>query len=162
MLMTSSSRSEKGNIKIASFAIFAVYIMIMYITKDFAFQGSYLRLATSLYALGAINPFYIIPIALADLYSNVLIGGLGFWGGIGGFITGVIGAGGCYYIKKRYGRDNYVFYPILLVGFIIPIWLCPAIGANYFEVLPNVVLGQVIPAFFALLLLQSTREGNNI
>lgn len=158
MLISNLSRSQKGNIKIASLATFSIYIAIMYITQDFAFQENHIRLATSLYALGAVNPFYIIPIAFADLYSNMLIGGLGIWGGIGGFLTGIIGAGGCYFIKKRYYRDSYVFFPILLVGFIIPIWLCPFLGLEYMEILPNTVLGQVIPALFALLLMQTTKE----
>mgnify|MGYP001561181723 FL=1 len=52
--------------------VMAMYIVIMYLTQGFSFGPYQIRMATSLYALGYIYPFLIVPMGVANLLSNTL------------------------------------------------------------------------------------------
>ncbi len=81
--------------------VMALYVTIMFLTQGFAFGQFQIRIATSIYALAAIHPFLIIPLGLANLLSNVLMGGLGIMDMIGGLFVGILTSTLIYQVKKN-------------------------------------------------------------
>ncbi len=57
--------------------IMAMYVIVMYITRGFAFGAYQIRLATSLYALSYLFPFLVLPLGLSNCLTNLLFGGMG-------------------------------------------------------------------------------------
>jgi hypothetical protein len=51
----------------------------MLCTQSFAFGQYQIRISTALYGLSAIFPFLIVPFGLANMFSNLVMGGLGLW-----------------------------------------------------------------------------------
>ena len=54
----------------------ALYLVVMICTQTFAFGQYQIRIATALYGLSAVFPFLIIPFGVANMLSNILMGGL--------------------------------------------------------------------------------------
>ena len=80
----------------------ALYLVVMLCTQSFAFGQYQVRIATALYGLSYIFPFLVVPFGIANVISNLLMGGLGPVDAIGGFIMGVL-TSGVIALGKRYG-----------------------------------------------------------
>lgn len=133
--------------------IIAAYIIIMFVTQWFAFGAIQIRLATSLYALPAIFPFLIFPLALANALSNTLFGGLGLIDIVGGFGVGLITSYLVYKIASSKLNTWLISLPIIFIpGLIVPLWLAPLLTAideaftiTYWALAVSITLGQIIP-----------------
>ena len=133
--------------------IIAVYIVVMFFTQSFAFGEFQIRVATSLYALASIYPFLIVPLGLANLLSNTLMGGLGWPDMIGGFVVGILTAGSCAYLRKTsiyLTALPIVFFPAVLV----PIWLSCLLHVPYQILAVSIGIGQLIPGILGFFLVK--------
>jgi len=133
--------------------VMALYVVVMYFTQTFAFEAIQVRLATSIYSLGAMFPFLIIPLGLANALSNLLFGGLGTLDIVGGFIIGIMTAGGCYLVKKLKLNDWLTALPIVLIpGLCAPIWLSYLLSIPYLALAGNLLIGQSICGILGVIL----------
>lgn len=131
----------------------ALYIVVMYLTQNFAFGQYQIRIATSLYALAAIHPFLILPLAAANLLSNALMGGFGLPDMIGGFVAGLLTAGGCFLLSRIH--RSLVALPILLIPtLLVPLWLSALINVPYGLLVVSIGIGQIIPSLVGILLVR--------
>ena len=55
----------------------ALYLVVMLCTQSFAFGQYQVRIATALYGLSYIFPFLVVPFGIANVISNLVMGGLG-------------------------------------------------------------------------------------
>lgn len=145
---------NKKTFKIAvSGLVIALYIIVMYFTQSFAFGQYQIRLATSLYSLSYIYPFLVLPLALSNFLSNTIMGGLGIIDMLGGFLVGLLTAGAVLIIRKLNWNVWLVGLPILLIpGLIVPIWLSFLLHVSYLILAPSVLIGQIVPAIFGVLI----------
>lgn len=150
--------SKVRNLTLSALVI-AMYLVVMYLTQGFAFGQYQVRIATALYALSALFPFLIVPLGLANLLSNVLMGGLGPLDMLGGAFAGLVTSGLVYRIHARRLNDWLLAVPILLCpGLLVPIWLSQLIGVPYSVLAISITVGQVIPAIVGVLLVKQLRH----
>jgi uncharacterized membrane protein len=134
----------------------AAYIAVMYVTQGFAFGPYQMRIATALYALAYLFPFLVIPLALANSLSNLLMGGLGFFDIVGGFLVGVVTAGAVALIRRRGLPMWLVILPIALgPGLIVPLWLSHLTGFPYWTLVINITLPQSACGVIGYLFIQA-------
>ena len=76
-------------------AVMAIYIVLMLLTQSFAFGQFQVRIATAVYAVAYLFEFLVVPLGLANLLSNLLMGGLGVFDIVGGGLVGLLTAGCC-------------------------------------------------------------------
>lgn len=139
--------------------VIAMYLTVMAMTQGFAFGQYQVRIATALYALSAIFPFLVLPMGLANLLSNVLMGGLGLPDMIGGAVAGLTTAGLVYFIRDRGFSDWWIAVPIILCpGLMVPIWLSPILGVPYTALAVSLTIGQVIPGIVGVLLVKQLKN----
>jgi len=144
--------SDTRNLTFSAIVI-ALYVVIMFFTQSFAFGQYQVRIATSLYALAAINPVLIIPLGAANFLSNTIMGGLGPLDMIGGFIVGILTAAGCRYARKVHLL--LVALPIMLIPtLMVPLWLSPLIGVPYGILVVSIGMGQVMPGIVGVLIVK--------
>jgi len=123
----------------------ALYVVIMYFTQGFAFGQYQIRIATSLYSLGYMFPFLVIPMGVANLISNTLMGGLGIFDMLGGAIVGIIATGLTALIRKYKLPKILLLFPVALVpSLLVPIWLSILIHVPYMVLLVSLLVGQSI------------------
>ena len=133
--------------------IIAAYVVVMFLTQSFAFGQYQIRIATSIYALASIFPFLIIPLGLANLISNTLMGGLGLPDMIGGFIVGILTSLSCFYLRKI--NLYLVALPILILpSILVPIWLSYLIHVPYWILLISIGIGQILPSILGVLIVK--------
>lgn len=150
--------SKVRNLTLSALVI-AMYLVVMYLTQGFAFGQYQVRIATALYALSALFPFLIVPLGLANLLSNVLMGGLGPLDMLGGAFAGLVTSGLVYLIHARQMNDWLLALPILLCpGLLVPIWLSQLIGVPYSVLAVSITAGQVIPAIVGVLIVKQLRH----
>ena len=150
--------SKVRNLTLSALVI-AMYLVVMYLTQGFAFGQYQVRIATALYALSALFPFLIVPLGLANLLSNVLMGGLGPLDMLGGAFAGLVTSGLVYRIHARRLNDWLLAVPILLCpGLLVPIWLSQLIGVPYSVLAVSITAGQVIPAIVGVLIVKQLRH----
>lgn len=158
---------KNHNIKLSfSAMVIAIYVVIMYITQAFASGLFQVRIATTLYALPAIFPFLVIPLALANSLSNMLVGGISFSIAdiVGGFIVGLLTTSTVYFIKKMNLNDWFIALPIIFIpGLIVPIWLTPILVSfeekvTYFTVAGFLTAGQIIPGILGVLIIKQLKN----
>lgn len=138
--------------------IMAMYISIMYFTQGMAFGAYQIRIATSLYTLGGIFPFLIIPMSLSNSLSNIL-GGLGIFDIVGGFFVGLITTSAAYLIKRYKLNDWFLIIPVVFgPGLIVPIWLSKLLHVPYTALAISLCIGQVIPAILGVILVKRIRD----
>ena len=138
-----------------SAVVLALYVVIMAMTQGFAFGQYQVRLATALYALGALYPFLALPLALANLVSNALLGGLGMLDMLGGFTVGLITTGAVAWIRNRGLSDWFLAVPIVLgPGLLVPIWLSVLLHVPYGVLAVSLVMGQLLPSVLGVLLVK--------
>lgn len=139
--------------------VMALYVSVMFFTQGFAFGQYQIRIATSIYALTAIHPFLIVPMGLSNLLSNILMGGLGIFDIIGGFIVGILTSTIVYLIKKYNLNDWLITLPIILIpGLIVPIWLSYLINVPYRILATSIIIGQILPGIFGVILVKNLRN----
>jgi uncharacterized membrane protein len=123
--------------------VVAAYVVIMYLTQGFAFGQYQIRIATGLYALAAVHPFLVVPLGLANLLSNTLMGGLGMLDMAGGLAAGLLTAGLC----RLFGRYNIYLsaIPIMVVPtLLVPVWLSYILGLPYLMLVASLSVGQAV------------------
>ncbi len=135
-----------------------LYIVIMYLTQSFAFGQYQVRIATAIYALSYLFPFLVLPLGLANLLSNVLMGGLGLADIIGGGIVGVLTAGCCALIRRFRLNEWMLAVPVTLIpAFGVSLWLSPLLGLPYWALASNLLLGQAICGVVSVLLIKALK-----
>lgn len=123
----------------------ALYIVVMLCTQTFAFGQYQIRIATAFYGLSALFPFLIVPLGIANVISNTLMGGLGLPDIIGGGIVGILTTGLIVFAKRR-GCGNWVVW--LAVTFVpglgVPVWLSAILNLPYWLLVSSILVGQCI------------------
>ena len=161
MNIKSSSIDEKSIARRVSISGVTVgfYVIIMYLTQEFSFGQYQIRMATSLYALSAVYPFLTIPLAVGNMLSNTLMGGLGVFDTLGGFLVGIITAGSISLIKKLNLSDWLIALPIVFgPGLTVPIWLSYILNVPYKVLAVSLCIGQVIPGIAGVIIYRSLKN----
>lgn len=152
---------SKSNTKklVISALVIALYVVTMTLTQSFAFGAVQVRIATCLYAFAYIYPFLVLPLGIANIISNMVLGGLGFFDIFGGGLVGII-AGLIVYSVRKYNKNiSLITLPIIFVpGLIVPTWLSYLTGVPYKVLAVSLCLGQVIPAVVGLLLVTKLKD----
>ena len=146
---------KKTNKLTISAMVIAIYIVLMFATQGFAFGAYQIRIATSLYSLSYLFPFLIIPLGIANLLSNTLMGGLGIFDIVGGITVGMITSTLVYLVKRFKLKQWLVALPIIFgPGLIVPIWLAPILGLPYTVLAISLCIGQVLPGIVGAILVR--------
>ncbi|WP_276789965.1 QueT transporter family protein [Veillonella magna] len=136
--------------------LLALYIVIMMATQGFAFGQYQVRIATALYGLAALFPFSVPVFGLANLISNMIMGGLGPIDAIGGCIVGLLSAGAAAW-GKRMGLGNWIVIPIItfIPGLVVPLWLAYLLQVPYIILASSLLVGQVICGIVSYILVNA-------
>ncbi|KOF56062.1 MULTISPECIES: QueT transporter family protein [Clostridium] len=155
-----SNKNFSSTKKIAfSGLVIALYTVIMYFTQGFSFGQYQIRLATAMYSLSAITPVLIVPLGLANLISNTIMGGMGIYDIIGGCLVGIITSSIVYAIKRLGMNDWFIILPIILgPGLLVPIWLSFTLNVPYTVLAISLCIGQIIPAILGVILLKQLKD----
>lgn len=144
---------------IISALVIAIYVVIMIITQSFAFGVVQVRIATCMYALAYLCPFLVLPLGAANIISNMVLGGLGFFDIFGGGLVGIITSLLVYAVRKFKLNISLIVIPIILIpGLVVPMWLSSITGVPYGILAVSLCSGQVIPAFLGLLLVSKLKN----
>ena len=143
----------------ASGVVMALYIAVMLATQNFAFGQYQIRIATSLYALSAVFPFLVVPLALAHFLSNVLMGGLGVLDMAGGLLVGLAtGMAVLWGARTRWSGAATALAITLIPGLGVPVWLSVILNVPYSILAVSLVIGQLIPGLCGALLAAAVKE----
>lgn len=127
--------------------VIALYIVIMYFTQAIAFGQYQVRLATGLYGLSYSFPFLCIPLGLANMLSNCILGG-NIINGCFGFWAGVITTKSICLLKKVTKKKSVLVLPIAIIpSLLIPIWLSYTLNVSYYILFFSLLIGQTITAY---------------
>ncbi len=136
--------------------VIAIYVILMFYTQSFAFGAYQVRIATSLYALSYIFPFLVFPLGLANFLSNTLMGGMGVFDMVGGFIVGIITTLLIVCIKKFRLNIWFVGLPILFIpAFGVATWLSYILKIPYSALALSLCIGQILPAVCGVVLVKA-------
>lgn len=139
--------------------VIALYAVLMYFAQGFAFGQYQIRIATALYALNGAMPFLIVPLGIANMLSNTLMGGMGIYDIGGGFLVGVVTGAAVYLIKKLKLNDWFAAAPLVLgPGFIVPIWLSKILNIPYSALAISLCIGQIVPAILGVIILKQVKN----
>lgn len=128
--------------------VIASYIVIMYFTQNFAFSQYQVRIATGLYALAYHFPFLAIPLSLANLVSNTIMGGLGLYDMLGGFVAGFLTTKAIVFLKRFTDNKLILLLPIAVVpSLLVPLWLSVLLNIPYWVLVASLSVGQFISAY---------------
>ena len=113
----------------------ALYIVVMMCTQSFAFGQ------------------YQIRIALANVVSNTVMGGLGLPDIIGGFIVGIVTTG-IIVLAKRRGCGNWIIWAAVtfVPGLGVPVWLSVLLDIPYLVLASSLLIGQCICGIASVML----------
>jgi uncharacterized membrane protein len=126
-------------------AVMAIYIVLMYLTQSFAFGQYQVRIATAIYSVAYLFPFLVVPLGLANLLSNMLMGGFGFFDIFGGGLAGILTAGCCALLGKYRMNRFLVAVPIALIpALLVSSWLSYLLGISYWVMAASLLVGQII------------------
>lgn len=132
-----------------------LFVVIMYFTQGFAFGQYQIRIATALYSLGYLFPFLVVPMGVANLISNTLMGGLGIFDMVGGAIVGLITTSLMVLIKRYRFPKMLVILPVTIVPtLLVPIWLSMLIHVPYVVLAISLAVGQGISAIVGYMLVR--------
>jgi len=138
--------------------IAASYFVVMFATQWFAFGPYQIRVATAIYAMAYPFPFLVLPLALANSFSNML-GGFGMLDIVGGFGVGLVTAGLVAAVKLLRLPMFLVIFPIIFgPGLIVPLWLSPLTGLPYWALVVNICIGQTAPAILGYILIRALEK----
>lgn len=137
-------------------AVMAVYIVLMLLTQSFAFGQFQVRIATAVYAAAYLFPFLVVPLGLANLLSNLLMGGLGVFDIVGGGLVGLLTAGCCALLGRRRAGQLWVAIPITLIPALgVSTWLSWLLGVPYLILAGSLLVGQAVAGIAGALLLRA-------
>jgi uncharacterized membrane protein len=131
--------------------LIATYIVITLVLQSVSFGFIQVRLANTLYGLCFLFPYLVVPMGIASGLSNLLLGGLGLVDVIlGGLSTGII----CYIISKL--KNPLWIIPTITVGIslLISSYLHVLLNVPFELLVPNLLLGQLIPAVLSYVLVK--------
>ena len=139
----------------------ALYLVVMLCTQSFAFGQYQVRIATALYGLSYIFPFLVVPFGIANVISNLLMGGLGPVDAIGGFIMGVL-TSGAIALGKGYGLGCWIvaLFVTLLPGLGVPVWLSYLLKIPYSVLAVSLLVGQLISGITGMLLIRALEKAD--
>ena len=134
----------------------ALYLVVMLYTQNFAFGQYQIRIATGLYGLAALYPFLVVPLAVANILSNTLMGGLGPVDMIGGFCVGRATTG-LIVLGKRRGCGNWIVAAAvtLVPGLGVPLWLSALLQVPYVLLASSLLVGQFVSGLAGLALVDA-------
>ena len=136
--------------------VVAIYIALMFVTQGFAFGPYQVRIATALYSLAYLFPFLVVPLALANSLSNVMMGGLGPLDIFGGLIVGLVTGSLVYLVRRLKLPVELTILPVVFgPGLIVPLWLSPITGLPYWALVLSLSIGQITPAILGYLLIRT-------
>jgi uncharacterized membrane protein len=139
-----------------SAAVMAIYIVLMYLTQSFAFGQYQVRIATAIYSVAYLFPFLVVPMGMANLLSNLLMGGFGFFDIVGGGLAGILTAGSCALLRKMKAKKQLVFFPVALIpALLVSTWLSYLLEVPYWTMALSLLVGQVISGIAGVLLVQA-------
>ena len=137
-------------------AVMAIYIVLMLLTQSFAFGQFQVRIATAVYAVAYLFPFLVVPLGLANLLSNLLMGGLGVFDIVGGGLVGLLTAGCCAMLGRCRAKQYWVILPIALIPALgVSSWLSWLLGVPYYIMAGSLLVGQIISGIAGALLLRA-------
>jgi uncharacterized membrane protein len=139
-----------------SAVVIALYVVLIYMTQSFAFGQYQVRIATALYALAYLFPFLTLPLGLANLLSNMLLGGFGFFDIVGGGLAGVLTAGCCALLGKYRANRWLVALPVALIpALLVSTWLSYLLSLPYAAMAASLLVGQCIAGVVGALLVRA-------
>lgn len=150
--------NNNRKLAISAMAI-ALYVVVMMCTQSFAFGQYQVRIATSLYGLSALFPFLVVPMGVANVLSNTLMGGLGILDIIGGFIVGVLTTSLIVFGKKQ-GCGNWIVWMAVtfVPGLCVPIWLSYLLNIPYLVLASSLLIGQCIAGLAGMALVTALEK----
>lgn len=139
--------------------VMSIYIALMYFTQGFAFGQYQIRIATALYSLSALAPYLIVPLGLSNMISNTLMGGMGIYDILGGFLVGII-TSTCTYLIERANFNRWLLIIPLICGpgLIVPIWLSKILNISYTILATSLCIGQILPAIIGVILINQVQN----
>ena len=167
-------RFTKASMLTFSALVAAAYVAIMYVTQGFAFGPVQMRIATALYALPYLFPFLVVPLALANMLSNMLMGGLGMFDIVGGFAVGLVTAGTPALFRRLNLPTWTVILPVILgPALIVPLWLSRLFAVPewlayltgvppYWLFVISLALGQIVPSILGYILVKAISKRKEI
>lgn len=137
-------------------AVMAIYIVLMYLTQSFAFGQYQVRIATAIYSVAYLFPFLVVPLGLANLLSNMLMGGLGFFDIVGGGLVGLLTAGSCAWLGRHRHSQWLTAVPIALIPALgVSSWLSYLLSVPYWIMAGGLLVGQVVAGIAGALLVKA-------
>lgn len=138
--------------------VLALYVVIMWLTQSFSFGAYQIRLATALYSLSYLFPFLVVPLGLANMISNLVLGGMGLPDILGGLVVGILTAFLNYLIRRRGWSPLLTAVPVIIVpGFGVAVWLSGILNIDYFTLAAGLLIGQIIPGILGAVLAVSLK-----
>lgn len=134
----------------------ALYLVVMACTQSFAFGQYQIRIATALYGLSYFFPFLIVPFGLANVISNLLMGGLGPIDALGGLLMGIL-VTGVIVAGKKAGCGSWIVAAAvtLLPGLGVPVWLSYLLDLPYTVLAASLLVGQFVSGIAGMLLINA-------
>jgi len=131
----------------------ALYLVVMLCTQSFAFGQYQIRIATALYGLSYLFQFLVVPFGMANLASNILMGGLGPVDAVCGLIIGLL-TSGTIVLGKRLGFSCWIVAAAvtLLPGLGVPVWLSYLLDIPYVVLASSLLVGQFVSGIAGMLL----------
>jgi uncharacterized membrane protein len=153
MQMQNLNRTKKLT---CSAVVMALYVVLMYLTQSFSFGQYQVRIATALYALAYLFPFLTVPLGLANLLSNLMMGGFGFFDVFGGGLAGILTAGCCALLGKYRANRWLVALPVALIpALLVSTWLSYLLALPYVAMAASLLVGQIIAGLVGALLVRA-------
>ena len=138
--------------------VLALYVVVMWLTQSFAFGAYQIRIATALYALAYLFPFLVLPLGLANMVSNLVMGGMGLPDILGGFAVGILTALCCYLIRRKGWSPLLVAIPVILIpGLGVATWLSAILNIGYWAMALSLLIGQLLPGVVGALLVKALK-----
>lgn len=136
----------------------ALYIVLMAATQSFAFGAYQIRIATALYGLSALFPYLSLPLSLANVLSNALMGGLGPLDMIGGFLVGLLTTSAIVFGQRHGWGRSVIFAAVTFIpGLFVPIWLSFLLNIPYSVLAASLLIGQCVCGLFSVLLISALK-----
>ena len=139
----------------------ALYLVVMLCTQSFAFGQYQIRIATALYGLSYLFPFLVLPFGMANLASNILMGGLGPLDAICGLLIGLLTCGTIVQ-GNRLGFGCWIVAAAvtLLPGLGVPVWLSYLLDIPYVVLASSLLVGQFISGMAGMLLVGALEKAD--
>lgn len=136
--------------------VMAIYIVLMVLTQSFSFGQYQIRIATAIYGTAYVFPFLVIPLALSNLLSNLLMGGLGLLDIVGGGLVGAATAGVCALLGKKKLSPWLTLLPVALIPALgVSLWLSVLLDVPYPVMAGSLLVGQTICGIISAVLVKS-------